>query len=127
MSKEILSDELLKESLKKAQEVKSARYEEQISQSRQHTFSREYRMRIKKLENEADYKVLDHKAEFKTTSYVAKKENLKLKILLVAIIVMLMGSITALAVEIWEAYENEIIEWNFFDDTDNKKFNEKKP
>jgi len=128
MSKEILSDDLLKESLRKAQDVRSSVYDKQIDQSRQHIFSQEYRKKIKKLENE-----VDHKKESKTTSYVSKTEKVKIRILLVAIIVMLMGSMTALAMEIWEVYEEVIIEFVFPGVTDDSKekdtieYNEKEP
>lgn len=128
MSKEILSDDLLKESLRKAQDVRSSVYDKQIDQSRQHIFSQEYRKKIKKLENE-----VDHKKESKATSYVSKTEKLKVRILLVAIIVMLMGSMTALAMEIWEVYEEVIIEFVFPGVTDDSKekdtieYNEKEP
>ena len=103
-------------------------YDKQIDQSRQHIFSQEYRKKIKKLENE-----VDHKKEYKTTSYVSKTEKLKVRILLVAIIVMLMGSMTALAMEIWEEYEEVIIEFVFPGVTDDSKekdtieYNEKEP
>ena len=55
MSKEILPDNLLKESLRKAQELKSSAYEKKIKQEEEHVFSEQYKTKMKKLVDDSSF------------------------------------------------------------------------
>lgn len=114
MSKDILPDDLLKEALKKAQGMKTAAYDKEIAQEEEHVFSKEYREKMEKLLEEFENKQED-KEEKK--NYVVKKKNLKLRILLIAAIVMLMGSMTVLAVEPLREIMYQFVEKLFSDHT----------
>lgn len=114
MSKDILPDDLLKEALRKAQEIKTAAYDKEIAQEEEHVFSKEYREKMEKLLEEFENKQ-ESKEEKKV--YSIKKKNLKLKILLIAAIVMLMGSMTVMAVEPLREAFYQLIEQIFPDHT----------
>ena len=113
MSKEILPDNLLKESLRKAQELKSSAYEKKIKQEEEHVFSEQYRTKMKKLVDDSSF---EHVSNIKP--YAVKKKSLKLKILLIAAIVMLMGSMTVLAVKPLREMVYQLIEKVFSDNTE---------
>lgn len=115
MSKDILPDDLLKEALRKAQEMKTSAYDKEIAQEEEHVFSKEYREKMEKLLEEFENKQED-KEEKK--NHVVKKKNLKLKILLIAAIVMLMGSMTVMAVEPLREVFYQLIEKIFPDNTE---------
>lgn len=114
MSKDILPDDLLKEALRKAQEMKTSAYDKEIAQEEEHVFSKEYREKMEKLLEEFENKQ-ESKEEKKI--YSIKKKNIKLKILLIAAIVMLMGSMTVLAVEPLREVFYQLIEQIFSDHT----------
>ena len=116
MSKELLPDNLLKESLRKAQEMKNSVYERKIEQPEKHVFSEEYRIKIKILEGK-----LEDEKEANIRNYKIKKKSLKLKIMLIAAIVMLMASMTVLAVEPLREMMYQLIENIFMDHTDSIK------
>ena len=113
MSKEILPDNLLKESLRKAQELKSSAYEKKIKQEEEHVFSEQYRTKMKKLVDDSSFEQVSN-----IKPYAVKKKSLKLKILLIAAIVMLMGSMTVLAVKPLREMVYQLIEKVFSDNTE---------
>lgn len=121
MSKDILPDNLLKEALRKAQEMKTSAYDKEIVQEEEHVFSKEYREKMEKLLEEFENKQ-ESKEEKKI--YSIKKKNMKLKILLIAAIVMLMGAMTVLAVEPLRESWYHFVEKVFSDHT-SVKFEEK--
>lgn len=118
MSKEILPDNLLKEAVAKAWAIENGVYDRQEAETPEHTFSDEYRQRMEWM---LDGKQVDSgQAEGKTErkGYVVKNKSLRIKILLVAVIVMMLGSMTVLAAEPLREKLYQMVELLFSDHTD---------
>lgn len=113
MSKDILPGTLLKEAVEKAREMETSVYEKKITQDEEHVFSDEYRQRMEKLisgENDNDgVKIINH---------FVKKRSMRFKIILIAAIIMLMGSMTVLAVEPLREKVYQFVEHLFSNHTD---------
>ena len=86
MNKMIFPNELLIEAVTRAREIETEYYEWEIEEQDFHRFSRKYQRKINELRNA---KVVHH---------ISQKRSLRFKVALVAVIVMLMGSMTILAV-----------------------------
>lgn len=86
MNKMIFPNELLIDAVTRAREIETEYYEWEIEEQEFHRFSRKYKKGINELR---DAKVVHH---------ISQKRSLRFKVALVAVIVMLMGSMTVLAV-----------------------------
>ena len=115
MSKEIISDELLRKAVARAIEIESSMYERKFALEKEHSFSGKYAEQMKGLLAELDE--TKECSESKITDYSVKKISTRVKILLIAAIVMLMGSMTVLAVEPLREKVYELIEIIFADHT----------
>ena len=97
MSKESISDELLRKAVVRAIEMESSICKKKFDWEKEHSFSEKYVEQMKGLLTEMD-ETKDSSDE-KIASYQVKKKSTRVKIFLIAAIVMLMGSVTVLAVE----------------------------
>lgn len=113
MSREVVSKDIMKEALRKSMEIKLAAYEKKIEKEEDHIFSEEYRKHMDRM-----LQAGESKEENRTIRYRSKRKSLRLKIALVAAIIMLMGSMTVLAVEPIREKLYEMIEKIFPDHTD---------
>lgn len=113
MSREVVSKDIMKEALRKSMEIKLAAYEKKIEKEEDHIFSEEYRKHMDRM-----LQTEESKEENRTIRYRSKRKSLRLKIALVAAIIMLMGSMTVLAVEPIREKLYEMIEKIFPDHTD---------
>lgn len=118
MSKDILPDNLLKEAVAKAWAIENAICEGQEAKLPEHTFSDEYRQKMRRLIDgtQIDGVLTEEKPERRRR--VIKKKSLRIKILLVAAIVMMLGSMTVLAVEPLREKIYQMVELLFWDHTD---------
>lgn len=110
MSKIVLTDELLKEAAMKAMKIEASVYGKIADQAEEHGFSEEHEKKMRELVE----KNLG-KARSKHTS---KRMSLRIRIALVAVIVMMMGSMTVLAVEPLRVKVYRMVERLFSDHTD---------
>lgn len=110
MSKIVLTDELLKEAAMKAMKIEASVYGKVADQAEEHGFSEEHEKKMRELVE----KNLG-KARSKHTS---KRMSLRIRIALVAVIVMMMGSMTVLAVEPLRVKVYRMVERLFSDHTD---------
>lgn len=113
MSKSILTDELLKEAAAKAMKIECAVCEKRAAQEESHEFSREHERRIRELVRENCGKI-----KTKPARHRGNGMSLRIRIALVAAVVMLMGSMTVLAVEPLREKVYQMIERIFPDHTD---------
>lgn len=113
MSKKILTDDLLKEALQKAMGIKLMAYDNRLEKEENHTFSEEYREKMR-----AMLQGSDGKEEARPIRSIKRKKHIRLKAALIAAIIMLMGAVTVLAVEPLREKVYQIIEKNFSDHTD---------
>lgn len=95
MSKDIISDELLRKAVARAIEIESAMYERKFALEKEHSFSGKYAEQMKGLLVELDE--TKECSESKITDYSVKKISTRVKILLIAAIVMLLGALTVTA------------------------------
>lgn len=96
MSKILLSEELLKDAVKKACETENAVYDKMIVDEEEYVFSDELKKNIIELSKKED-----STKDAGIISYSAgrlSKKSLRFKIVLVAVIIMLLGSMTVVAV-----------------------------
>ena len=98
MNKMIFPNELLMDAVTRAREIETEYYEWEIEEQEFHRFSRKYQKKVNKLR---DDKVVYH---------ISQKRSLRFKVALVAVIVMLMGSMTILAVSPRSEKMNNFIE-----------------
>ncbi len=113
MSKSILTDELLKEAAAKAMKIECAVYEKCAAREEEHEFSREHERRIRELVRENCGKI-----KTKPARHRSNRMSLRIRIALVAVVVMMMGSMTVLAVEPLREKVYQMIERIFSDHTD---------
>ena len=95
MSKEIISDELLRKAVARAIEIESAMYERKFALEKEHSFSGKYAEQMKGLLAELDEKNENTGMNFE--AYHVSKKSVRIKILLIAAIVMLVGTVTVMA------------------------------
>lgn len=110
MSKSILTDELLKEAAAKAMKIECAVYEKCAAREEEHEFSREHERRIRELVRENCGKI-----KTKPARHRSNRMSLRIRIALVAVVVMMMGSMTVLAVEPLREKVYQMIERIFSD------------
>ena len=128
MSKEIISDELLRKAVARAIEIESSMYERKFALEKEHSFSGKYAEQMKGLLAELDE--TKECAETKIADYSVKKMSTRVKILLIAAIVMLLGTLTVTAEPVRE-FIYQLKETIFPDNTEvsfeelTKKFEEK--
>ena len=113
MSKMILTDELLKEAAAKAMKIECAVYEKYAAQEEEHEFSKEHERGIRELVRENC-----GKAKAKSGRYRGNRVSLRVRIAFVAVVVMMMGSMTVLAVEPLREKVYQMIERIFSDHTE---------
>ena len=113
MSKIILTDELLKEAAARAMKIECAVYEKYTAQEEEHEFSKEHERRIRELVRENC-----GKAKAKSGKYRGNRMSLRIRIAFVAVVVMMMGSMTVLAVEPLREKVYQMIERIFSDHTE---------
>ncbi len=113
MSKIILTDELLKEAAAKAMKIECAVYEKYTAQEEEHEFSKEHERRIRELVRENC-----GKGKEKSGKYRGNRVSLRIRIAFVAVVVLMMGSMTVLAVEPLRTKLYQMIERIFPDHTD---------
>lgn len=95
MSKNIISDELLKKALARAVAMENVIYAKQFEVEREHTFSGKYVEQMKDILAELEQESENTDAKFE--AYYVSKRSVRMKILLIAVIVMLLGTITVVA------------------------------
>lgn len=95
MSKEIISDELLKKAVARAIEIESAMYERKFALEKEHSFSGKYAEQMKELLAQLDEKNENTGVNFE--EYHVSNKSVRIKILLIAAIVMLVGTVTVMA------------------------------
>jgi len=95
MSKNIISDELLKKALARAVAMENVIYAKQFEVEREHTFSGKYVEQMKEILAELDKE--PENTDIKFEAYHVSKKSARIKILLIAAIVMLLGTITVVA------------------------------
>ena len=98
MDKMIFPNELLKDAVTRAREIETAYYEWEITEVAEHRFSKKYHKKKSKLLNP------------EMVHSMTRSTSLKFKIALVAVIVMLMGSMTVLAIGALSEKANNFIE-----------------
>ena len=113
MSKIILTDELLKEAAAKAMKIECAVLEKCAAQEEEHEFSNEHERRIRELVRENC-----GKAKAKSGKYRGNRVSLRIRIAFVAVVIMMMGSMTVLAVEPLREKVYQMIERIFSDHTE---------
>lgn len=113
MSKIILTDELLKEAAAKAMKIECAVLEKCAAQEEEHEFSKEHERRIREL-----VRGNCGKAKVKPAKYRSNGMSLRIRIAFVAVVVMMMGSMTVLAVEPLREKVYQMIERIFSDHTE---------
>lgn len=113
MSKIILTDELLKEAAAKAMKIECAVYEKYTAQEEEHEFSKEHERRIRELVRENC-----GKAKVKSGKYRGNRMSLRIRIAFVAVVVLMMGSMTVLAVEPLREKVYQMVERIFSDHTE---------
>lgn len=115
MSKIILTEELLKEAAAKAMKIECAVLEKCAAQEEEHEFSKEHERRIRELVRRNCGKTKEKRAK---TRYGRNGMSLRIRIALVAVVVMMMGSMTVLAVEPLREKVYQMIERIFSDHTE---------
>lgn len=110
MSKQILSDDLLKEAVAKAFDMEAAAYKKMAEQAEEHQFSTEYREKLQELSKERP----DSK-KHKIVKF--SRKSIWMRIAVVAVLVMAMGA-TVLAVEPLRIKAYRMMEKLFPDHTD---------
>ena len=113
MSKIILTDELLKEAAAKAMKIECAVLEKCAAQEEEHEFSKEHERRIREL-----VRGNCGKAKVKPAKDRGNGMSLRIRIAFVAVVVMMLGSMTVLAVEPLREKVYQMIERIFPDHTD---------
>lgn len=112
MSKIILTDELLKEAVAKAMKIECAAYGKMADRAGEHEFSEEHEQKMRELV-EKNFKKTKSGA-----SYTRKKMSWRIRLALVAVVIMMMGSMTVLAVEPLQTKVYQMVERLFSDHTD---------
>ena len=107
-----ISDEILKQAVEKAREIETSIFEKRFKDTDKHSFSEKYleRMQILKMGKREEN-------NSKIANYSVKKRSTKVKILLIAAIVMLLGALTVTAEPVQE-FIFQIKEKLFLDHTD---------
>lgn len=113
MSREVMSKDVMKDALRKSMEIKLAAYEKKIEKEEDHAFSEEYRKTM-----DAMVRTGERKEKNNIVRYASRRKSLRFKVALVAAIIMLMGSMTVLAVEPVREKVYQMIEKIFSDHTD---------
>lgn len=113
MSKIVLTDELLKEASMKAMKIEASVYGKIADQAKGHEFSEEHEKKIRELVRQNL-----GKAGSEHTRHASKRMSLRIRIALVAVVIMIMGSMTVLAVEPLRIKVYRMVERLFSDYTD---------
>ncbi len=108
-----MSKDVMKDALRKSMEIKLAAYEKKLEEEENHTFSEEYRKNM-----DAMVRTGERKEKNNIVRYASRRKSLRFKVALVAAIIMLMGSMTVLAVEPVREKVYQMIERIFSDYTD---------
>lgn len=110
MSKIVLTDELLKEAAMKAMKIEASVYGKIADQAEEHGFSEEHEKKM--------WELIENNLGKARSKHTSKRMSLRIRIALVAVIVMMMGSMTVLAVEPLREKVYRMVERLFSDHTD---------